>query len=113
MMRPRWLLRASVLLLLGGTTPGSAQTTSQSMDFAFDDHPTVRLGDAATIEGFAKLQLDWRQVDQSTSGDWDVGLLRAGVMGHVFNRIEYQVERELDDDTNPWRDVYVDVSVSP
>jgi len=109
-MRTRLPLRISLLLILGGATAGSAQTSSQSMDFAFDDHPTVRLGDVATIEGFAKLQLDWRQMDHSTSADWDLRLLRAGVMGQAFKRIEYQVERELDDDTNPWRDVYLDVS---
>lgn len=111
-MRTRVLLRTSILLMLAGATPGSAQTGSQSMDFAFDDHPTIRLGDVATIEGFAKLQLDWRQMDRSASDDWDLRLLRAGVMGHVFKRIEYQVERELNDDTNAWRDVYVDVTAS-
>jgi len=111
-MRTRLPLPISLLLILGGANASSAQTSSQSMDFAFDDHPTVRLGDVATIEGFAKLQLDWRQMDHSTSADWDLRLLRAGVMGHAFKRIEYQVERELDDDTNPWRDVYVDVSAS-
>jgi phosphate-selective porin OprO/OprP len=112
-MRTRALLRTGILLMLGNATPVCAQPAGPPIDFRFDDHPTVHFGDAATIEGFAKFQVDWRGMDHdSTVEQWDVHLFRAGVSGQVFKRIEYQIERELNDDTNAWRDVYVDVAAS-
>jgi phosphate-selective porin OprO/OprP len=39
---------------------------------------------------------------------FDLHRARVGIDGTVLKRIDYQVERELSDTTQPWKDVYVD-----
>lgn len=108
------IISVVVMTLAGAAAPARAQAGANAVETTFGDHPTVKFGDIATLEGVAKLQLDWRQADDSTPvDDWDLHLLRVGVSGRLFKRVEYQVERQLNDDTQPWRDVYVDVAVSP
>ena len=107
------IISVVAIVLAGGTTPVRAQTAADAVETTFGDHPTVTFGTIATLEGVAKFQLDWRQADEASAVEsWDVHLMRVGISGRLFKRVEYQIERQLNDDTSPWRDVYADVAVS-
>jgi len=77
--------------------------------------PRVRIGKAFSIELIAKLQADVSRFDpvvDADDGDLDWRRRRLGVKGELFNRVEFEVERELGDDDDPWRDVFVNVKAA-
>lgn len=114
MRTPLAILGVVVTVLTARPTPVWAQVGANAVETTFGDHPTLKFGEIATLEGVAKFQLDWRQVDAPPAvDDWDLHMLRVGVGGRLFKRVEYQIERQLNDDTRPWRDVYADVEVNP
>jgi phosphate-selective porin OprO and OprP len=72
--------------------------------------PRVRIGKAFSIELIAKLQVDVSRFDpvvDDDDEDLDWRRRRLGVKGELFNRLEFEVEREFGDDDDPWRDVFV------
>jgi phosphate-selective porin OprO/OprP len=101
--------------------PARAQddAASQSNDtggriaFRFERHPSLRLGDIARVDAMAKVQLDWRTfaVDPSAP-TFDLHRARIGLSGNVLKLVEYQLEREIGDDTDPWRDAFVNVNAA-
>lgn len=77
--------------------------------------PSVRLGDALQMDFHFKAELDWR--DLQTTGTsapadiFDLHRARASIEGTLLKRVDYQVEREVRDTPDPWRDVFVDVRI--
>ena len=80
--------------------------------FSWKDHPTLTIG-IVEIAFRARLQFDHEATDESIELDEDVnrGLdlsrRRIGIAGQVRRYAEFQVEYDLQDDADPWRDVYV------
>jgi len=86
---------------------------------SWKQHPSFRVGSAFRIDFEAKFQED---IHSSYVGEPDLERAelhrnRIGVQGHLFKRIEYEVERELTEKEldagktpkSPWKDVYVDL----
>jgi phosphate-selective porin OprO/OprP len=80
--------------------------------FAWKDHPTLTLG-IVEIAFRARLQFDGRQTDANidlgddTERGLDLARRRVGIEGQVGRYANYQVEYELQDPADPWRDVFV------
>jgi phosphate-selective porin len=95
----------------GPTAPPSA-SPPPSADVRLLPSPRLRFGDAVTIEGTVKLLGDFSRFDPVIDQDDEDPLWRRrriGIKGELFNRITFEIERELGDDDNPWRDVYGNV----
>jgi phosphate-selective porin OprO and OprP len=88
---------------------GQAYTTAQGVEW--NPRPTIRLGDVAQIDFRLKLQFDFRgfEPDQDTdTHTFEVHRRRAGIQGELFQRVAFEIERELRP-SGPWRDVFVNV----
>ena len=104
------------LATLASATPAVAQSNSQSSSqksssvFRWDNHPSVHIGQLR-VSFRARVQVDSRRSDAPLSDDDEVNTdfarKRIGIDGQFGRYAEFQVERELDDDLDPWRDVYV------
>jgi phosphate-selective porin OprO/OprP len=94
--------------------PASA-ARAQSSDrprFQWNDRPELRAG-IFRVAFRARVQADVRRstapfpsLDDQTL---DLARRRVGVEGRVANALDFQVEYEIGDDTDPWRDVYVNL----
>lgn len=71
------------------------------------DAPTLTVG-AVRVAPRVKLQGDWRDFKDP----FDLHRARVGLEGTFLKRVDYQVERELRDDTQQWRDVYLNLRVA-
>jgi phosphate-selective porin OprO and OprP len=77
--------------------------------------PRVRIGKAFSIELIAKLQVDVSRFDpvvDDDDEDLDWRRRRLGVKGELFNRVEFEIEREFGDKKEPWRDVFVNLKAA-
>lgn len=76
----------------------------------WNPRPSLRIGNVARIDFRLKLQLDFRGFSPDQPGRDDIFKFhrrRAGIDGTLFDRVDFQVERELRED-GPWRDVFAD-----
>lgn len=96
--------------------PAKGIETRKNADWGFrwTDHPSLRLGPGTRVDFRVRLQGDLQDsgVELPESGDdvgssIDVARRRIGIDGEILNLFDYQVEGELGDDQDPWRDVYV------
>jgi phosphate-selective porin OprO and OprP len=94
----------------------ASQETRKNGDWGFrwTDHPSLRLGPGTRVDFRVRLQGDLQHSDAelTDTGDeagpsFDVARRRVGIDGEILNIFDYQVEREIGDDTDPWRDVYL------
>ena len=85
---------AALLLALAGPADAQVRTSLLKLDFT------------------VKSQMDLRHFPSDATTEpkdvFDLHRARVGVEGTMLKRIDYQVERELSDTTQPWKDVYVD-----
>ena len=78
---------------------------------------SIRFGDSVRIEPKIRVQADiplWNN-QEPIDDHFDWGSRRIGVNGELFDRVQFQVERALqddDDDDTAWRDVYADVRIN-
>jgi phosphate-selective porin len=115
----------------GSAQDQDTQSPPSSDWLVWDNRPSIRFGDAVRIDLRARFQGDL----QSSYPDADVlaGLetfeftrARLGVQGELFNAIEFEIEREINEEEltaaeeaegltaeTPWRDVFVNVSYLP
>jgi phosphate-selective porin OprO/OprP len=104
-----------LLLCALGVSPALAQDTGAT----WNKRPTIVLGEHSRLEIHARLQSDYllrNEADpDATSLSFEDRLSlprkRVGVEGVLFNRVEFQVEGEVND-SQPWRDVFADVKVT-
>lgn len=115
-MRSGWML----VWLMIAAVPAAAQSTPPKKDdkppirFVWNDRPSLRAG-IFRLDLRAKLKGDVRQADQDLEkkgGRYETTLKRVALTGSITNRVEFQIERELQKD-NPWRDVFVNVRIAP
>jgi phosphate-selective porin len=89
-------------------TSPDAQGDGERKWFVMEDRPSLRLGDALRLDLTSKIGLTVRAApDQDTGAEMEQR--RIGVDGRLFDVVEFQIERELGDDEQPWRDVFVEL----
>lgn len=104
-------------LVASPETPAAAQTEPGVARWS--NRPRLQFGDVLRLDLRARIQSELRLRDGTEDPDDEISLRdrfsvprrRVGVEGVLFERLEFQIERELRDDTNPWRDVYADLRV--
>ena len=52
-----------------------------------------------------RVQVDWQ------AGTLDLRRARVGVQGKLHERVKYEIENDLSDQSDPWQDVYLNVAV--
>jgi len=112
-----WTLGAGVAV--AGQTPATpgvqVPADPPGMRANFLPRPRVRIGDWLTVEMIAKLQGDVARFDQVVDEEDEEFYWRRrrlGIRGELWNRVEFEVEREFGYDEEPWRDVYINVRAS-
>jgi phosphate-selective porin OprO/OprP len=90
---------ACALVIVGVASPAAAQVRTSLLKLDFH----------------VKSQMDVRDFPSEPGTDskdlFDLHRARVGIDGTMMKRFDYQIERELNDTTQPWRDVYVDARV--
>lgn len=111
-----WLV---ALVGIGGEKPAHAQQSDKSgrksaqearlLRVRWDDHPSLRFGRMARVDLRARLQSERRRSDAPGDPDeFDASpAVRVGVEGDIAGWFGFQVERQIGDDAQPWRDVFV------
>ena len=107
-----WWLAA---LLAVCPAPLGAQGGAATEDEAPDStHPSLRVG-GIVLEFPVKVHMDWRHFDRPAAGvdpdALDLRRTRVAITGTAFKRIHFEVERELLDAEQGWRDVYLDLDL--
>jgi phosphate-selective porin OprO/OprP len=103
----------------------NAPDPGRGVRFTWKQHPSMRVGSVFRLDVQAKLQEDGRRSYDGAPGldRWELHRNRVGVQGHVFKRIQYEVEYELTEKeltdrdielgitpASHWKDVYVDLT---
>jgi len=107
-------LLAALLVVAPAAAAAQSQTPPQQPPRApvrmdWNPRPSIRFGNKARIDFRLKLQGDFRGFDPEQDEDldtFDLRRKRAGIEGVLFERLEFEIERELRED-GPWRDVYL------
>src|SRR5258706_3596810 len=114
------ILSVAVLIVSVSAAPARAQDGQADSPrkpgtrVDWNPRPSLRVGNVARIDFRLKLQLDFRAFspDQPKHDDtFQFHRRRAGIEGTLFDRVDFQIERELREG-GPWRDVYADGRVS-
>ena len=97
----------SIAVLLGAqAAPALAQ-----VKLAFDKRPSIKVGNLLTADIRFKSQVDFRdfpdEAETPTKPVVDLHRTRIGVEGRLIKEFEYQIEGELSDASQPWRDIYI------
>ena len=95
----------------------SAKKSDGDWGFRWDGRPSLHLGEGTRVDFRVRIQRDvWHSdatlsLDDDSDGDndlnADVARRRIGIEGEILNIFDYQVERELTANRDPWRDVYL------
>jgi phosphate-selective porin OprO/OprP len=105
--------RISALLLasLAGVLPLAAQQPANEGWLRFPDRPRLQFGNWLRVDLRVKTQNDFRIYSPGSvatdDGLHDLNRARVGIQGEFLGQFEYEVERELTDPENPWRDVFL------
>jgi len=93
-------------MVWAAATPALAQ-----VKLAFDKRPTVHVGNLLTAGIRFKSQVDFREfpdeLETPSKPLVDLHRTRIGVEGTLIKEFEYQIEGELGDAGQPWRDVFI------
>jgi phosphate-selective porin OprO and OprP len=94
------------MLLSIGAPPAAAQ-----VKMTFDKRPSIQVGNLLTASIRFKSQVDFREFPDEPETPSkplvDLHRTRLGVEGRFMKAFEYQLEGELGDAAQPWRDVYI------
>jgi phosphate-selective porin OprO/OprP len=103
----------------------NAPDPGRGVRFTWRQHPSLRVGSVFRADFQVKLQEDGRRSYDGARGldPWELHRSRVGIQGHLFKRIEYEVERELNEKelsdkdielgitpTSLWKDVFVNLA---
>ena len=77
----------------------NAPDPGRGVRFTWKQHPSLRVGSVFRLDFQVKLQEDgrWSYDGARELDPWELHRSRVGIQGHLFKRIEYQVERELNE----------------
>jgi phosphate-selective porin len=103
-MRRIWLAACLVFA-------GESGVYAQAPEFGIAEHPHVRFGDAVTLDVLGRFDLTaLNHIDRSEESGFEIERRRIGVSGDVLGVIRFEIERELEDAADPWRDAWVGVT---
>jgi len=105
---------AVIALVAVTTTPavvfaqsGSERDDEPRADIRWRNRPSIQIGENVRVDLRLKLQLDWRRFDPEIDEDhFDFRVRRAGIRGELGDHVQFEIERDLNDDGR-WRDVFV------
>ncbi len=94
------------ILLFAGAAPAVGQVRMK-----FERRPSIEVGTVLTADLRFKSQVDFREFpdepETASKPLVDLHRTRIGVEGRLIKEFEYQIEGELGDSSQPWRDVYI------
>jgi phosphate-selective porin len=99
-----------LIVTIVGVSMAHGQESRPAVEFGIAEHPGVRIGDAVTLDLLGRFDLT--SVDSDGRDDEpgvEIERRRIGVSGAIFDVIAFEVERELEDTDEPWRDAWVGV----
>ena len=99
---------ASESMALSQQAAPTAYTQEPHWDFVMDDRPSVRFGDLLRVDFTGLLDFEWRGLDGDAGDAAEFGRKRVGVDGRLFNVLGFEVVRDLGDENDPWRDVFLE-----
>jgi len=103
---------------LGQTEADSASaaappvTPARSIDFAMEEHPTIRVGSALEVRLRARIETSFRRYSLEPDvidDDSEWRRRRVQVEGELFKKLEFQVSHEFGDPDEPERDAFVNL----
>ena len=101
--------------VLSASLLAAATSASAQVRVTFHERPSVEVPGLFTVDLRVKSQSDFRGFPIEPGTDdkavFDQHRARIGLDGTITKRFDYQVERELRDPTQPWRDVYMNARV--
>ena len=107
-MLKRHLAPAVLGIVLAAPLGAFAQSADKEEDHSWlrwRNRPSIQIGDVR-LDLRLKLQSDWRRFETDIGEDThDFRTHRAGVNGEIGNHVEFQIERDLNQDGR-WRDVF-------
>ncbi|BCS31740.1 hypothetical protein TBR22_A09440 [Luteitalea sp. TBR-22] len=111
---PALVLTLAALLIAGAPAALAQSTAAPAPDrrgFGWkDDRPAVIFGDDIYVGLRTRLVMDWRGFDPDVDEDlYDLDVARLGVKGKLTRHLDFEVEREFDEDGEwkDWKDVYL------
>src|SRR5262245_46041355 len=123
---PALPLRATTLLTLAlfpSPLQGQGQSLSarsgtsaenEGIHLVMKDHPSLRFGKTLRIDFRARFQADARSFSGvEGESSFEFRRARVGIQGALLKRLEFELEGELLDPENPWRDVYLNYRYRP
>ncbi len=98
------------LVTLASVSVAEGQAGRPPVEFGIAEHPGVRFGNVATLELLGRFDVTTvERLDRANDAGAEIERRRIGVSGAIFEVIEFEVERELEDQRDPWRDAWVAV----
>ena len=76
----------------------------------WNDRPSIVFGEDVHVDLRARAAFDWRGFDPDLDEDqYDLNVLRVGLKGELTRHVDFEIERELDEDGRwtDWKDVYL------
>jgi phosphate-selective porin len=109
--RRQWPVVATLVLAwVAVAAPALAQEAEKPPAlFVMDDRPSLRFGDVLRLDFTTRLDGAYRNVDTTPDDDWDFDHRRVGLEGRFLRVIGFEVERELRNEDQPWRDVFAEL----
>ena len=92
----------------GGALAQQAEAGVSRWDFVMEGRPSVRFAEALRVDLTGLLDFEWRGSDGRLPDDAEFGRKRLGIDGRLFDVLAFEVERDLGDDHDPWRDVFAE-----
>ena len=105
-------LPLALAIALAVAWPAAAQPSGQDEDdeggvIRWRNRPSLQIGEHVRLDLRLKLAWDWRDFDPEIGEDtYDFRIHRGGLNGEVGDHVEFQLERDLNED-GKWRDVFV------
>jgi phosphate-selective porin len=88
--------------------PDSTSDGEEHRVFVMDDRPGLRFGDALRLDLTTKVDFELRRSPDLAIDEAEMERRRIGVDGRVFDFLGFQIEGDVADDEQPWRDVFVE-----
>jgi phosphate-selective porin OprO and OprP len=85
------------------------------LQWGMDKHPVLRIGSVASLELHARVEGDERLATPAIgldAAEYAWRHPRVGLEGAVTKRLHFQFSRNLDDATNPWKDLEADIRIN-
>ena len=99
--------------MVGAAGPAAAQTATPRGFGWKNERPALIFGDDLYVSLRARLVLDARGFDPDLEEDtWRLDVARIGLKGQLTRHVDFEIEREIDDDGEwqDWKDVYLNWS---